>query len=193
MLTHVATDDVLLMRRLAAGDEDALTVLYRRHAARCWSLTKSIVRDPELARDVVQEVFLTLWRNPSAYDESRGTFGAWLTALAHHKAVDAVRKEAAHRRRAIDGAIDAPSGSTHDVVADRLEADRVRRAIASLSPSQSEALVLAYFHGLTHREIAARTGAPLGTVKTRVRLGIGNLQAALTPATAMPGVCGGYA
>ena len=174
-----ALQDADLMRRLTAGDAQALAELYARHASRCWSLTKRLVRDRELTNDVVQEVFLTLWRTPHAYDESRGAFGPWLTALAHHKAVDAIRSEEGHRRRTHAAAGDPPTSSVDEVVADKLEGDRVRGALASLSRVQGEALVLAYFAGLTHREIAVQTRAPLGTVKTRVRLGLRNLRAAL--------------
>jgi RNA polymerase sigma factor (sigma-70 family) len=153
------------------------------YTGRALALARRIVVDPQLAEDVVQEAFLAYWRNPAAFDASRGAFGSWLLALVHHKAVDAVRREMSQRRR-LDAAAESLDPETlldiGDVVADRLGDARVRKALEALPPVQREALVLAYWGGYTQREIAVRTGTPLGTVKTRMLVGMRRLQEGLT-------------
>ncbi len=159
------------------------------YAGRALALARRIVVDPQLAEDVVQEAFLAYWRNPAAFDASRGAFGSWLLALVHHKAVDAVRRETSQRRR-----VDAAGESLDpeivldlaDVVADRLADAGVRKALEALPTVQREALVLAYWGGYTQREIALRTGAPLGTVKTRMLAGMRRLQQGLTVVVPVP-------
>jgi RNA polymerase sigma-70 factor (ECF subfamily) len=153
------------------------------YTGRALALARRIVVDPQLAEDVVQEAFLAYWRNPAAFDAARGAFGSWLLALVHHKAVDAVRRETSQRRR-LDAAAEEMDAETvfdlADAVADRLGDARVRKALEALPTVQREALVLAYWGGYTQREIALRTGAPLGTVKTRMLGGMRRLQAGLT-------------
>ena len=168
--------------------------LLGQYTARAWSLARRIVGDDKLAEDVVQEAFLAYWRNPAAYDGTRGTFGSWFLALVHHKAVDAVRREEAHRRRADAAALLAGNETVQDVaetVADRITDLRVRSALGGLSEVQREALVLAYWGGYTQREIAQRTGAPLGTVKTRMLAGMRRLQDGLRTSVAPPAVPAG--
>ena len=171
--------------------------LLDQYTARAWSLARRIVGDDTLAEDVVQEAFLAYWRNPAAYDGTRGTFGSWFLALVHHKAVDAVRREESHRRRADAAAQVAAQDTVQDVaemVADRITDLRVRSALEGLPPLQREALVLAYWGGLTQREIAQRTGAPLGTVKTRMFAGMRRLHEGLRtvgpPSVVAPRVAG---
>lgn len=151
------------------------------------ALARRVVVDAGMAEDVVQEAFLAYWRNPAAYDTARGSFRTWFLALVHHKAVDAVRHESSLRRRA-----DAlAERSAHDVVddladgvADRLAASGIPAALRALPPVQREVLVLAYWGGYTQREIAARTGTPLGTVKTRMLTGMRRMQAGLAAVSA---------
>jgi RNA polymerase sigma factor (sigma-70 family) len=157
------------------------------YTARAWALSRRIVGDDRLAEDVVQEAFLAYWRNPAAYDGTRGSFGSWFLALVHHKAVDAVRREESQRRRADAAAQLAGLDTVQDVaetVADRMTDLRVRSALEGLPAVQREALVLAYWGGLTQREIAQRTGAPLGTVKTRMFAGMRRLHEGLRPSVA---------
>ena len=152
-------------------------------AGRALALARRIVGDERLAEDVVQEAVLAYWRNPAAFDAARGTFGAWFLALVHHKAVDAVRREVSHRRWVDAAAEREERVSALDVaelVADRMAGARVRKALEALPAEQREALVLAYWGGYTQREIAARTGAPLGTVKTRMLVGMRRLHSGLT-------------
>ena len=148
-------------------------------------LTRRIVADERIAEDIVQEAVLAYWRSPAAFVTGRGDSGRWLLALVHHKAVDAVRHEASLRRRADADAQDrarTDEGGAPDVaelVTDRMGDGRVRRALTELPEAQREALVLAYWDGFTQREIAARTGAPLGTVKTGMLAGMRRLAQAL--------------
>jgi RNA polymerase sigma-70 factor (ECF subfamily) len=172
--------------------------LLEQYTTRAWALARRIVGDDTLAEDVVQEAFLAYWRNPAAYDGARGTFGSWFLALVHHKAVDAVRREESQRRRA-DAAAQLvghePAPAIADPVADRIADRRVRSVLEGLPAVQREALVLAYWGGLTQREIAQRTGAPLGTVKTRMFAGMRRLHEGLRPVGApsivAPRVAGG--
>lgn len=176
-------EDDALAERLASGDPDALGVLYDQHGTICHRLALRITASAALAEEVVQEVFLALWRD-GGYEERRGSFRAYLCALTHHKAVDVVRREAAlARRQDRYGAREQPVSDGRDepegAVLGDLSDGAVRAALATLSPAQREVLVLAYFSGRTQREIAEITKVPLGTVKTRTFAGLRRLQAAL--------------
>ena len=165
--------------------EPSFTDLVAGYTARALSLARRIVVDDCVAEDVVQEAFLAYWRNPTAFDASRAPFGAWFLSVVHHKAVDAVRREQSLRRRTDTFADVAGSAAVVDVpamVADRMASAGIRSALAALPAVQREALVLAYWGGYTQREIAERTGAPLGTVKTRMLAGMRRLCAELPPA-----------
>jgi RNA polymerase sigma-70 factor (ECF subfamily) len=177
--------DGVLVRRVAAGDDGALEALYDRYGRPAFALARRITGEPAFAEEVVQEVFLALWRDPAKYDPARGGFPSWLLATTHHKAVDAVRREEAVRRRRVALAEDADmflSASSSDVppVEDAawagLRGERVRQALGALPSVQREALVLAYYAGYTQREIAERTDTPLGTVKTRMLSGMRRLR-----------------
>jgi RNA polymerase sigma factor (sigma-70 family) len=184
-----AQDDVAdadLLARLRAGERDAVDGLYDRYARPAYALARRILLDDVLAEDVVQEVFLSVWRNPAGFDATRASLSSWLLAMVHHKAVDAVRREEAHRRRRDRVEEDLAAGepaAVRDVgeqAEDRVEAQRVRGALRDLPPVQREALALAYYGGYTQREVAALTGVPLGTVKTRMLSGMRKLRAALS-------------
>lgn len=176
--------DAELVARLTRGDTAALEQLYDRYGRPSYSLARRILTDDGLAEDVVQEVFLTLWRQPDRFDISRGAFSSWLLTMTHHKAVDAVRREETLRRRrsraadddeALLGTADV-TADVHDQVISNIRGDGVRRALLDLPDVQREALTLAYFGGYTQREVAALTGAPLGTVKTRMLAGMRRLK-----------------
>lgn len=178
--------DVELVGAITEGKHAALEAIYARYGRIVFSLARRIVVDSGLAEDVAQEVFLALWRDPGKYDASRGGFGTWLLALTHHRAVDAVRREESVRRRRDKAAEQAASGELTDVrpaVAEQawitLLRDRVKLALGNLPAPQREALTLAYFGGYTQREVAALTGTPLGTVKTRMLAGMRRLRADL--------------
>ena len=164
-----------MLVRLADGELDALEDLYDRYKTMAYSIAYRITNDATLAEDVVQEAFLGVWRNAARYVEGRGSVKTWLLAIVHHRAIDAVR-----RRRPTtelpDIELPPPAAFTlPDVwaeVAAGLDADTVRGALAALSDVQREAIELAYFGGMTQHEIADRTATPLGTVKSRMRLGL---------------------
>lgn len=166
--------DVELARRLVDADGAALSQLYQRFGRPCYSLARRICVDEGLAEDVVQEVFLTLWRDPSRFDPSRGSFATWLLTLIHHKAVDAVRRESTIRRRMVatpeageDWSPTPVPGADQAAMA-RVAAGQVRAALHRLPVEQRQVLALAYFGGHTQREIAVLTSVPLGTVKSRM-------------------------
>ena len=180
-----SSPDADLLRRIAAGDAGAVDDLYQRFRRPAFALARRILADDTLAEDVLQDVFLSVWRDPAAFDGLRGSFSSWLMAMVHHKAVDAVRREESQRRRQTlagdDLALRAPM-ATYDVeeqAESRSVAERVRAALGDLPVSQREALTLAYYGGYTQREVAALTGAPLGTVKTRMLAGMRRLKEGL--------------
>jgi RNA polymerase sigma-70 factor (ECF subfamily) len=156
--------------RAAAGDAAALEELYGRYGARCYGLARRIVVDAQLAQDVVQDVFLALWRQ-GRHDPGRGAVATWLLSITHHRAVDRVRKE--ERRRLHATSLDelratADRGPSPEELAWRsVRGEAVRAAMANLPAEQREVLLLAYYGGYTQSEIASMSGVPIGTVKTR--------------------------
>ncbi|MGY2085114.1 sigma-70 family RNA polymerase sigma factor [Blastococcus sp. SYSU DS0539] len=177
--------DVEILRRIRAGDRTAVDDLYERFRRPAFALARRILADDGLAEDVLQDVFLMIWRDPGAYDRARGSFSSWLLAVVHHKAVDAVRREESQRRRqgrAEDEAALAAPVAARDVADDawsRVVAEQVRSALGVLPEAQKQALTLAYYGGYTQREVAALTGTPLGTVKTRMLAGMRRLRSEL--------------
>ncbi len=167
--------DRAVLARLADGELDALEDLYDRYKTMAYSIAYRITNDTTLAEDVVQDAFVGAWRNAACYIEGRGSVKTWLLSIVHHRAIDAIR-----RRRPTTELPDVdtppPAALTGpDVwaeVAAGLDAELVQAALAELSEVQREAIELAYFGGLTQQEIADRTATPLGTVKSRVRLGL---------------------
>ncbi len=177
---HGGQEDASLFVQITQRDAGALEAIYGRYGRACYSLARRILGDEFLARDVVQEVFLALWRGVARYDPARGAFSTWLLSLTHHKAVDLVRREENLRKRRTS--VDVLEGQVFDgpqvdeQVWSTLRQERVRAALGTLPPPQREALALAYFGGYTQREIAGLTGAPLGTVKTRMLAGMRRLR-----------------
>jgi RNA polymerase sigma factor (sigma-70 family) len=171
-----------LLLRMRAGDRSAVDELYDRYSRPAFALARRILADEVLAEDVLQDVFLSVWRDPGAFDAARGSFSSWLMAMVHHKAVDAVRSEESHRRRqarAEDDLVLSTPTSTRDVEDEawsRVVSEQVRGALGSLPAPQREALTLANYGGYTQREVAALTSTPLGTVKTRMLAGMRRLR-----------------
>jgi RNA polymerase sigma-70 factor (ECF subfamily) len=188
---HDLPVDDELIERLRRRDEAALAALYDRYVRPAFSLALRLLHDQGLAEDVIQEVFITLWNRPEVYAPERGRFLPWLLGVTHHRAVDVLRSQAADQRRRVgseqrDLLLDLAADPHHladpaDRVMLGLEVQAVRQALRRLPAEQQEALALSLLGGLTHSEIAERLGQPLGTVKTRLRLGLRKLRATLRP------------
>jgi RNA polymerase sigma-70 factor, ECF subfamily len=177
---QTVTDEALIARVLER-DEAALGTLYDRHARVAFSLAYRIVNDPETAEEVVQEAFLTVWRRAETYRPERGSARTWLLTVVRNRAIDMVRGRASTTPTTpVDDlplvALDSPEAEAIRSV----EARVVRDAMAELPPEQRTVVELAYFGGLAYPEIAARTGVPLGTVKSRMRLALERLRALLS-------------
>lgn len=164
-----------LLRSLAAGDAAALGGFYDLYAGLVNALALRILRNTADAEDVVQEVFLQVWRDAGRFDPQRGAPGAWLCAITRTRALDRMRRRMSRREDPVEA---APPPTA---VPANVEALAVREALQDLSVDQRRALELAYFEGLTHTEIAARLDEPLGTVKTRIRTAMIRLREALGP------------
>ena len=177
-------DDAALVGLVGKSDHDALAVLYRRHGISCYRLARRVTANDALAEDAVQEAFTSLWRDAAAYARGQGSVRSWLLGLTHHKAVDLVRTETGQQRlqnaQAVARAFDPPPGDPAEQAWAGIRADTVRTALAELPEAQRHALALAYFGGYTQREIAELTGAPLGTVKTRMFSAMRRLEARLS-------------
>jgi RNA polymerase sigma-70 factor (ECF subfamily) len=176
--------DQELVTRIRGGDEEAFRGLFRRYAPNAMALARRVVRQPSLAEEIVQEAFLALWRNPTGYDQERGTVRSWLLGTVHHRAVDAVRREESQRRR-VEGAVsvDVAQPDISEEVAAELDAPEerraVRKALDELPAEQRQVIELMYFDGLSQSTIAERLSLPLGTVKSRSLLGMRRLRTAL--------------
>jgi RNA polymerase sigma factor (sigma-70 family) len=174
-----------LMARVRLRDEDAFRGLFQRYAPTAKALAQRVVRQSHLAEEIVQEAFLAVWRDPTAYDEARGSVKSWLMGMVHHRAVDLVRREESQRRRAEASIAEAAEVNVDhaDEVVDRLGLPEERRAVRSaldeLPGEQRQVLEMMYFDGLSQSQIAERTGIPLGTVKSRTLLGLRRLRTAL--------------
>ncbi len=180
--TTTSDPDDRLMRRLRLGDADAFALLYRRYYGIALAVARRYVHDDVAAEDVAQECFLSLWRNRSLYRSEHGSARTWLLSITHNRAIDATRR-AKVRPRATAGLEEADRTAARDDVAAEAEnrdcLRRTRAAIAGLPPAQREVIGLSCYVGLTHEQIAARTGTPLGTVKGRSRLAMVKLRGEL--------------
>ena len=168
--------DEALPAQLARGDENALAELYDRFGRVAYGLAVRVLRDPALAQDAVQDAFLGAWRTAAAFDPARGTTSTWLMTLVHRRAVDLVRREHRRKTEPLEGAPAAAGKTTEEEAALREERRRVQAALAQLPPDQREALELAYYGGLSQSELAERLGVPLGTVKSRMFVGLARLR-----------------
>jgi RNA polymerase sigma-70 factor, ECF subfamily len=170
-----AGDEMRLVARIRAGDQQAMSELYDRYGKVVYAVSLRVLQDAAAAEDVLQDVFLQLWRNPDAFDASRGSLAAWLAVIARHRSIDRLRK----RRPEVDieDCVIAGGPDLRDETERALVIEKVRVVLAEMNPDQSKVLELAFFQGLTHTEIAEKTGEPLGTVKTRIRSGLQLLRA----------------
>ena len=181
--------DTQLAEALVGGDTEALGEIYDRFHRAVFAVAFRVTTDRTHAEDVVQEVFVALWKRPEAYNPTRASLGTWLMSTAHHKAVDLVRREESLRRRRDLVAVEVEqelreehlAEPVEDQATERWQAQRVRRALSDLPEAQRQAMVLAYFGGYTQREVAAVMGVPLGTVKTRMLAAMRKLRDVLAP------------
>ena len=152
--------------------------LYDRYSPVVYAVALRVLRDTGAAEDVLQDVFMQLWRNPGAFDSSRGSLGAWLAVIARNRAIDALRKRRPeHDIEDVVLSVEPDMASETDRARVR---EKVRGALEGMPDAQRKALELAYYEGLTHSEIAAKTGEPLGTIKTRIRAGMVTLRKAFS-------------
>ncbi|MGH2810626.1 MAG: sigma-70 family RNA polymerase sigma factor [Actinomycetota bacterium] len=178
-------DDRSLLAGIAKGDQLAFEMLYDRYSAAAFGVAWKICGSRSIAEDAVQEAFLSVWRRPGSFNPEKGSVAGYLFGAVHHKAVDAVRHEESVRRRELAASVEQDEDSGEEPVENAwlaLRRDRVRSALDTLSDVQREALELAYFGGLTYREVAEKLGIPLGTAKTRLRDGIMRLRGVMSPA-----------
>jgi RNA polymerase sigma-70 factor (ECF subfamily) len=178
--------DGQLVELVAQQDAGALEALYDRYGRAAYSLARRILTEETLAQDVVQEVFLSLWRDARRFDAGRGTVATYLLSMTHHRAVDVVRREEKLRRwRTSDEGLELapdPKARVEDEVEASERRAEVRAALKDLPDPQRQALLLAYFGGYTQREVATLVGVPLGTVKTRMAAGMRKMKEALSDA-----------
>src|SRR2546421_4361351 len=164
------SDEAALIARLRTGDETAMADLYDRYSGIVYGVALRVLGETTAAEDVLQEVFLQLWRNPVAFDPERGRLPAWLAVIARNRAIDHLRKRPPQDD--IEDVVLSTGVNLENAAVQRQAAERIRGVLSQLPTEQRRALEMAYFEGLTHTEIAAKTGDPLGTIKTRIRTGL---------------------
>lgn len=179
--------DATLVRSLLQKDVTAFEQLYDRHSRTVYSLVLRILQQPSTAEEVVQDVFLLLWRNADQYDPSRGPFVPWLLTLARNRALDHLRLKSERQRRREEQADELPpvmaAPEFEKQLDEKRRAERVRTLMGELQPQQKRAIELAYFEGLSHTEIAEKLQEPLGTVKSWIRNGLLRLKEGLRAAS----------
>lgn len=167
----------MLVSAIRSGDQDAMSRLYDRYSGIVYSVALRVVGDTGAAEDILQEVFIKLWRNPETFDASRGSLAGWLAVTSRNRAIDTLRKRRPETE--ITDAVAAPDISRD---ADRgIILGKIRNALGGMPVPQRSALEMSFFEGLTHSEIAQKTGEPLGTIKTRIRAGLLALRKACNP------------
>jgi RNA polymerase sigma-70 factor, ECF subfamily len=171
-------DDAALLVLVQRGDDHAMAALFDRYSKVVYSVALRVLRDPASAEDVLQEVFMQIWRNPDGFVATRGSLGGWLAVVSRNRSIDALR-----RKRPMESVDDIALASNYNL-ADEAERnsmmEKARGVILGLPVEQRKTLEMAFFDGLTHSEIAEMTGDPLGTVKTRIRSGLTTLRKAFT-------------
>ncbi len=169
-------DDATLLTMVQRGDEHAMATLFDRYSKVVYSVALRVLRDPASAEDVLQEVFMQIWRNPEGFIATRGSLGGWLAVVSRNRSIDALR-----RKRPSESVDDIALASPYNLAneAERNSLiEKAREVIHQLPVEQRKTLEMAFFDGLTHSEIAEMTGDPLGTVKTRIRSGLTTLRKA---------------
>ncbi len=171
-----ASPDFALLSAIRSGNENAMATLYDRYSSVVYAVALRVLGDTGRAEDVLQEVFMQLWRNPALFDSSRGNLAPWLAVITRNRAIDQLRK------RKPESDIDDVVVSVEPDLAGEAERsiamEKVRDLLGNMPSAQRDALEMAYFDGLSHTEISQKTGEPLGTIKTRIRSGLTTLRKA---------------
>ena len=171
--------DATLVLGIRSGNEQAMAQLYDQYSPIVYSVALRVLGEPSAAEDVLQEVFMQLWRTPDSFDASRGSLAGWLAVITRNRAIDFLRK------RRPESQISEVVVSVEPDLASKAEwsrvAEKIRIVLRDMAAPQRSALEMAFFEGLTHTEIAQKTGEPLGTIKTRIRAGLATLRKAFNP------------
>jgi RNA polymerase sigma-70 factor, ECF subfamily len=168
--SELGVSDAEIVARICSGDESAMALLYDRYSRVVYAVALRVLSDGSAAEDILQDVFMQLWRNPQAFNASRGSLAAWLAVIARNRAIDKLRKKRPEAEPAETVIAVAPD--LEDTAGHNLAIEKVRTVLAGIPAEQRAALEMAFFEGLTHVEIAGKTGQPLGTIKTRIRSGL---------------------
>jgi len=175
--TASITEDSLLLQRVRQGDQAAMAEIFDRYGRVVYSVALRVLKDPGHAEDVTQEIFFQIWRNSDSFVQGRGSLGAWLVVVARNRSIDLLR-----RRKPTDSVDDVVLACPCNLASEAehtMMMQKVQKVLRDLPAEQQKSMELAFFEGLSHSEIAARTGDPLGTVKTRIRLALATLRKAL--------------
>jgi RNA polymerase sigma-70 factor (ECF subfamily) len=178
-----------LAERLVRGDESALQEVYKEYSSAVFGLAVRVLANESLAEDVTQEVFVRLWERPERFDADRGSLRSFVLAMAHSRAVERVRSEEARRRRHMHESQQQPVFADPDpagMLADRATAQAVRKALVDLPHPERLPIELAYFGGMSYRQVAEHLGEPVGTIKYRIRCGMQKMRAALRAVEVSP-------
>ena len=176
--------DAALIARIRSGEQDAMAELYDRYSSLVYSVALRVLTDTGAAEDVLQEVFMQLWRHPASFDARRGSLGPWLAVIARHRAIDALRKR--RPQTELEDVVIAIESDLEGAAERARAAETVRASLRAMPAKQRAALEMAFFQGMTHTEIAAETGEPLGTIKTRIRTALEALRRALNAGSPRP-------
>ena len=184
-MNYQGLEDLELLAKIGEQDREALATLYDRYGRRVFALAVRMLKDPIGSEEVTQDVFMSLWRRGASYTSKKGKFTTWLFSIAHNRTIDELRKRRRDRSREnddIDDHLNIQSGdiSPADTAIAQSEYAQIRAAMDELPEEQKNVIELSYFKGLTQTEIASKTGQPLGTVKTRMRLALKKLRSALS-------------
>ncbi len=177
LMASKAAEDAGLLTGVEQGDQAAMASLFDRYSGIVYSVALRVLKDTAQAEDVMQDIFIQIWKKPSAFVSGRGSLGAWLVVVARNRAIDSLR-----RRRPTDSVEDVVLASSTDLAAEAERntlMEKVRVYLGQLPPEQRKSVEMAYFEGMSHTEIAEKTGDPLGTVKTRIRLALITLRKAM--------------
>ena len=173
---ELRASDAALIQKIVQRDESALAALYDRYASLLSSLLNRILRDTQASEEILQDVFYQLWRNAAQFDPARGSLPGWLAVIARNRAISRLRRHnPSEGDELLETTVIVPA-NLENALAQQQLLGRVKSALENLSSEQRAAIELAYFEGLTHSEIASKTGDPLGTVKTRIRSAVESLK-----------------